>query len=203
VKKAVNKNSIVSMTPLPSAAEAEAAVRTLLLWIGEDPDREGLIDTPARVVKSYRELFDGYRQSVEETLGTVFEDVSGYNEQVIVRDISFFSYCEHHMVPIIGKAHIAYLPDDRVVGLSKIARLVDIFAKRLQTQEAMTAQIADALQNTLKPKGIAVLIEAEHLCMAMRGIKKQGATTLTSSYRGVYQEHKMQADFIMLLRGIR
>jgi len=203
VEKAVNKNSIVQITPRPTAAEAEAAVRTLLLWIGEDLTREGLLKTPARVVKAYQELFGGYHQSVDDILGTVFEDVSGYDEPVLVRDISFFSHCEHHMVPIIGKAHIAYLPKGKVVGLSKISRLVDMFAKRLQTQEAMTAQIADALQNTLKPEGVAVILEAEHLCMSMRGIKKQGSTTITSAYSGAYKAHPMQADFMMLIRGLR
>jgi len=203
VEKAVNKNSVVPITPFPSAAEAEAAVRTLLLWIGEEPNREGLIKTPQRVVKAYKELFGGYQQSVSDILGTVFEEVAGYDEQVVVRDISFFSHCEHHMVPIIGMAHVAYLPDGKVVGLSKIPRLVDVFARRLQTQEAMTAQIADALQDTLKPKGVAVLLEAEHLCMAMRGVGKQGSTTLTAAYRGAYREQKMQADFMMMIRGAR
>lgn len=186
----------------PSREEAEAAVRTLLRWAGENPDREGLVDTPKRVVKAYEEMFSGYSLSPEQILGTVFDEVSGYNEPVLVRDIPFYSHCEHHMVPIIGKAHIAYLPDGRVVGLSKIPRVVDVFAKRLQTQESITAQIADALQNFLKPRGVAVLIEAEHMCMAMRGVKKQGSTTITATYRGFYKDNvEAQASFLKMVRG--
>lgn len=186
----------------PSREEAEAAVRTLLRWAGENPDREGLVDTPKRVVKAYEEMFSGYSLSPEQILGTVFDEVSGYNEPVLVRDIPFYSHCEHHMVPIIGKAHIAYLPDGRVVGLSKIPRVVDVFAKRLQTQESITAQIADALQEFLKPRGVAVLIEAEHMCMAMRGVKKQGSTTITATYRGFYKDNiEAQASFLKMVRG--
>lgn len=186
----------------PSREEAEAAVRTLLRWAGENPDREGLVDTPKRVVKAYEEMFSGYSLSPEQILGTVFDEVSGYNEPVLVRDIPFYSHCEHHMVPIIGKAHIAYLPDGRVVGLSKIPRVVDVFAKRLQTQESITAQIADALQKFLKPRGVAVLIEAEHMCMAMRGVKKQGSTTITATYRGFYKDNvEAQASFLKMVRG--
>lgn len=186
----------------PSREEAEAAVRTLLRWAGENPDREGLVDTPKRVVKAYEEMFSGYSLSPEQILGTVFDEVSGYNEPVLVRDIPFYSHCEHHMVPIIGKAHIAYLPDGRVVGLSKIPRVVDVFAKRLQTQESITAQIADALQEFLKPRGVAVLIEAEHMCMAMRGVKKQGSTTITATYRGFYKDNiEAQACFLKMVRG--
>ena len=186
----------------PSREEAEAAVRTLLRWAGENPDREGLVDTPKRVVKAYEEMFSGYSLSPEQILGTVFDEVSGYNEPVLVRDIPFYSHCEHHMVPIIGKAHIAYLPDGRVVGLSKIPRVVDVFAKRLQTQESITAQIADALQKFLKPRGVAVLIEAEHMCMAMRGVKKQGSTTITATYRGFYKDSvEAQASFLKMVRG--
>lgn len=188
----------------PSREEAEAAVRTLLLWAGENPDREGLIETPKRVVKAYEEMFRGYSQSAEEILGTVFDEVSGYNEPVLVKDIPFYSHCEHHMVPIIGKAHIAYLPNGRVVGLSKIPRVVDIFANRLQTQESITAQIANALYTFLKPRGVAVLIEAEHMCMAMRGVKKQGSTTLTTTYRGFYKDNvEAQTDFLMMVRGFK
>lgn len=186
----------------PSREEAEAAVRTLLRWAGENPDREGLVDTPKRVVKAYEEMFSGYSLSPEQILGTVFDEVSGYNEPVLVRDIPFYSHCEHHMVPIIGKAHIAYLPDGRVVGLSKIPRVVDVFAKRLQTQESITAQTADALQKFLKPRGVAVLIEAEHMCMAMRGVKKQGSTTITATYRGFYKDNiEAQASFLKMVRG--
>ena len=188
----------------PSQKEAEEAVRTLLRYIGEDPEREGLLDTPARVVKSYAEIFGGYKESVEDVLGRTFEEVSGYDDMVMVKDIPFFSHCEHHMVPIIGKAHVAYLPDGKVLGLSKIARTVDIFAKRLQTQETMTAQIARAIDETLQPRGVAVMIEAEHMCMAMRGVQKQGSTTLTTTFTGIFKtEPAEQARFMTLLRGFK
>ena len=187
----------------PGREEAEAAVRTLLLWAGENPDREGLIDTPKRVVKAYEEMFAGYNQSAEEILGTVFDEVSGYNDPVLIKDIPFYSHCEHHMVPIIGKAHIAYMPDGRVVGLSKIPRVVDVYAKRLQTQESITAEVADALYRYLKPRGVAVLIEAEHMCMAMRGVKKQGSTTVTATYRGFYKDNvEAQVNFLKMIRGL-
>ena len=185
----------------PTQADVEAAVRTLLLWTGDDPEREGLLETPKRVAKAYKELFAGYAESPEEVLGTVFEEVSGYNDLVLVKDISFYSHCEHHMVPIIGKAHVAYLPDNKVVGLSKIARVVDIFAHRLQTQESITAQIADSIQRILKPRGVAVMIEAEHMCMAMRGIRKQGSTTITTTFTGDMQANAAeQARFMTLAR---
>lgn len=203
-KKSMTVSSENAAITRPSREEAEAAVRTLLRWAGENPDREGLLDTPKRVVKAYEELFQGYNQSAQDILGTVFEEVSGYNDPVLVKDIPFYSHCEHHMVPIIGKAHIAYMPDGRVVGLSKIPRVVDVFARRLQTQESITAQIADALYTYLKPRGVAVLIEAEHMCMAMRGVKKQGSTTITATYRGSYQNDvKSQANFMMMIRGLK
>jgi GTP cyclohydrolase I len=203
LKKSDDKKSVVwREAKRPTRQQAEQAVHTLLLWIGEKPEREGLLKTPARVAKAYGELFRGYSQSAEEILGTVFEDVAGYNEPVLVRDIPFFSHCEHHMVPIIGRAHIAYLPDGRVVGLSKIPRIVDMFARRLQTQEAMTAQITDALNTHLKPRGVAVLVQAEHLCMSMRGVCKQGSTTMTVAFRGTYKEdEKAQAHFTMMVQG--
>ena len=186
----------------PSKAEAEDAVRTLLRWIGENPDREGLIDTPERVAKAYREMFSGYERDPAEELGRTFEEVAGFDDMVVERDIHFHSHCEHHMVPIIGKAHIGYLPDGKVVGLSKLARVVDIFAQRLQTQEAMTAQIAGAIQDTLNPRGVAVMIEAEHMCMAMRGIRKHGATTLTSTFTGAFKDYvEEQMRFMTLLRA--
>lgn len=185
----------------PTRAEAERAVETLLLWLGEDPSREGLADTPKRVVKAYSELFAGYNQDPVEDLSRTFEQVSGYDDAVIIKDIPFFSHCEHHMVPIIGKAHVAYLPDGKVVGLSKIARVVDIFAKRLQTQESMTAQIAQAIDGALQPKGVAVIVEAEHMCMAMRGIRKQGSTTVTSTYKGRYKEDKQEQLKFMTIIG--
>lgn len=203
-KKSMTVSSENAAITHPSREEAEAAVRTLLRWAGENPDREGLLDTPKRVVKAYEELFQGYNQSAQDILGTVFEEVSGYNDPVLVKDIPFYSHCEHHMVPIIGKAHVAYMPDGRVVGLSKIPRVVDVFARRLQTQESITAEIADALYTYLKPRGVAVLIEAEHMCMAMRGVKKQGSTTITATYRGSYQNDvKSQANFMMMIRGLK
>lgn len=186
----------------PSQKEAEDAVRVLLRWAGDDPQREGLLDTPARVAKAYRELFAGYDMNPEDVLGRTFEEVSGYDDIVLVRDIPFFSHCEHHMVPIIGKAHVGYLPDGKVVGLSKIARVVDIFAHRLQTQEAMTAQIAGVIQDVLNPRGVAVMLEAEHMCMAMRGIRKQGSTTLTSTFTGVFKDTpEEQVRFVTMVRA--
>jgi GTP cyclohydrolase IA len=186
----------------PTQSEVEAAVRTLLLWTGDNPDREGLLDTPMRVAKAYREMFDGYGKDPAEELGRTFEEVEGYKDIVVERDIHFHSHCEHHMVPIIGRAHVGYLPDGKVVGLSKLARVVDIFARRLQTQEAMTAQIANTIQDVLKPKGVAVIVEAEHMCMAMRGIRKQGSTTLTSTFTGTFADSpEDQLRFMSLLRA--
>ncbi|WP_157015499.1 GTP cyclohydrolase I FolE [Mesorhizobium xinjiangense] len=186
----------------PTQDEVESAVRTLLSWSGDDPDREGLVDTPQRVAKAYRDMFDGYDKDPVEELGRTFEEVAGFDDFVIERDIYFHSHCEHHMLPIIGKAHVGYLPDGRVVGLSKIARVVDIFAHRLQTQEAMTAQIASTIQEVLQPRGVAVIVEAEHMCMAMRGIRKQGSTTLTSTFTGVLKKSpEEQARFMSLLRA--
>lgn len=199
-----NLKGLAANSARPSRDEAEEAVRVLLRWIGEDPSREGLLDTPKRVVDAYGELFGGYVKDPAEVLGRTFEEVAGYDDMVLVRDIPFFSHCEHHMVPIIGKAHVAYKPDGRVLGLSKIARIVEVFGRRLQTQETMTAQIAEAIETNLKPKGVAVVIEAEHLCMAMRGVQKQGSTTLTTRFTGVYQSDAAeQARFMMSLRGFR
>jgi|SRR6185312_5895793 GTP cyclohydrolase I len=187
----------------PSQAEVEAAVRVLLRWTGDNPDREGLIDTPKRVAKAYREMFGGYDMDPAYELGRTFEEVAGYDDLVVVKDIEFHSHCEHHMVPIIGKAHVGYLPDGKVVGLSKIIRVVDIFAHRLQTQEAMTAQIAGTIQDVLNPRGVAVILEAEHMCIAMRGIRKQGSTTLTSTFTGVFKDNpEEQARFISMVRGV-
>ena len=190
-------------TKRPTQKEAEEAVRTLLLWAGDNPDREGLLDTPERVAKAYKELFSGYGQDAKEVLGRTFEEIAGYEDIVLIQDIPFFSHCEHHMVPIIGKAHVAYLPDgERVVGLSKIARVVDIYAHRLQTQEAMTAQIANAIQESLQPRGVAVMIEAEHMCMSMRGIRKSGSTTTTTTFTGAYKSDvNEQVRFMTLVRG--
>lgn len=185
----------------PTQQEAEEAVRTLLRWAGDDPSREGLLETPKRVAKAYRELFSGYDMAPEDVLSTTFSDVSGYQDMVLVKDIEFHSHCEHHMVPFQGFAHIAYIPSDAVVGLSKLARLVDIYARRLQTQETMTAQIAKALDECIRPRGVAVMIEAEHMCMAMRGIRKQGAKTLTTMFIGTFEDYaEQQARFVMLTR---
>jgi len=185
----------------PSREEAEAAVRTLLLWAGDDPSREGLLDTPKRVAKAYGELFSGYDVDPSDVLGRTFEEVGGYDDLVLVKDISFHSHCEHHMVPIIGKAHIGYLPDGKVVGLSKLARVVEAFARRLQTQETMTAQISGLIDEVLRPRGVAVLIEAEHMCMAMRGIRKSGSTTLTTTFTGAFKnEPEHQVRFMTMLR---
>lgn len=196
------KKMLRTIDKRPSRKEAEEAVRTLLRWAGEDPEREGLLDTPARVAKAYGELFSGYWDDESAILGRTFEEVAGYNDMVVVRDIAFHSHCEHHMVPIIGKAHVGYLPDGRVLGLSKIARVVEMFARRLQTQESITAQVAHTIQDQLQPRGVAVLIEAEHMCMAMRGIRKQGSTTLTSTYTGEFKDDpEQQAQFQTYIRN--
>lgn len=188
----------------PSREEAEAAVRVLLRWAGDDPAREGLRDTPRRVVAAYGELFSGYRQDAQDVLSRVFEEVGGYDDLVVVRDIPFFSHCEHHMVPFVGKAHIGYYPSEGVVGLSKLARVVDVFARRLQTQETMTAQITEAIDAALKPRGAAVWIEAEHMCMSMRGVQKQGATTVTTQFTGVFRDDPAeQGRFLAIARGGR
>lgn len=185
----------------PSQEEAEAAVKVLLQWAGDDPNREGLLDTPKRVAKAYKELFGGYDLDPADVLGRTFEEVAGYDDIVLVKDIQFHSHCEHHMVPIIGRAHVAYLPDGKVLGLSKIARVVDIFAHRLQTQETMTSQIASSIEETLAPRGVAVLIEAEHMCMAMRGIKKQGSTTMTTAYTGAFKDPTEQTRFLTMINA--
>ena len=173
----------------PTEKEVHEAVRKLLLWAGDDPDREGLVGTPDRVARAYKEFFAGYEQDPEEILRTTFEEVEGYDEMVLVKDIGVESHCEHHMVPIIGRAHIAYIPNNRVVGISKLARVVDIFAKRLQIQEKMTAQIANSIENVLKPKGIAVVIDASHQCMTTRGVNKPESSTVTSAMRGVFKDN--------------
>ena len=186
----------------PTRAEAEAAVRTLLAWTGDDPDREGLIDTPKRVVKAFEEFYRGYDEDADDWLSRTFEEVGGYDDIVLVRDIPFYSHCEHHMVPFVGKAHIGYYPIDAVVGLSKLARVVDTFARRLQTQEHLTAQIIGAIDDRLKPRGVAVLIEAEHQCMSLRGVQKSGVSTITSQFTGVFRDDPSeQARFLTLVRG--
>lgn len=186
----------------PTREEAEAAVRTLIAWAGDDPTREGLLDTPKRVAKAYGELFRGYDEDPHAVLDRVFEEVSGYDDLVLVRDIPFQSHCEHHMVPFVGKAHVAYYPAEGVVGLSKLARVVDIYARRLQTQETMTAQIVAAIDEALKPRGIAVMIEAEHMCMSMRGVQKAGVSTLTTQFTGVFRDDPTeQVRFMTLVRS--
>ena len=175
------------MTTRPALADVEAAVRTLLLWAGDDPEREGLQDTPNRVARAYREFFSGYEEDPGEVLSASFEEAADYDDRVLVRNIRFESHCEHHLVPIIGVAHIAYLPDQRVVGLSKLARVVDLYAKRLQIQERLTSQIADSIFAALQPRGLAVVIEAQHMCMTTRGVHKPGSTTLTQRMLGLYR----------------
>ncbi len=173
----------------PSREEAEEAVRTLLRWAGDDPKREGLLDTPKRVTKAYGEWFAGYEVDPEEILSRTFEEVEGYDEMVILRNIRFESHCEHHLAPIVGRAHVAYLPNNRVVGISKLARLVDTYAKRLQIQERMTAQVANMLDTVLQPKGVGVVIEANHGCMTTRGVHKTGLTMVTSQMIGAFRDH--------------
>ena len=186
----------------PTREEAEAAVRTLIAWAGDNPDREGLLDTPRRVVKAYEELFAGYRQDASKHLARVFDDVDGYKDLVLVRDIPFISHCEHHIAPFIGRAHIAYYPRLGVVGLSKLARIVDTFARRLQTQEALSSQIVNAIDGALNTRGVAVMIEAEHTCMSMRGVKKDGVSTVTTQFTGVFRSQpNEQTRFLTLLRG--
>ncbi len=177
------------VSELPSQEEAEEAVRTLLRWAGDDPDREGLLDTPKRVTRAFGEWFEGYEVDPVEILSRTFEEVEGYDEMVILRNVRFESHCEHHLAPIIGKAHVAYLPNSRVVGISKLARLVDAYAKRLQIQERMTAQIANTLNEVLKPKGVGVVIEASHGCMSTRGVHKSGLTMVTSQMIGAFRDH--------------
>ncbi len=172
----------------PTSAEAEEAVRTLIRWAGDDPSREGLLGTPDRVVRAYLEFFAGYGEDPHEILQRTFEEVEGYDEMVVLRDISFESHCEHHMVPIIGKAHVGYLPHRRVVGISKLARVVDAYARRLQIQEKMTAQIADSIDGALQPRGVAVIIESEHHCMTTRGVHKDGTTMVTSRMIGAFRD---------------
>ncbi len=188
----------------PSRAEAEEAVRTLIAWAGDDPSREGLADTPSRVVEAYEEFFAGYDADPYDILSRTFEDVQGYDDLVMLRDIRIESHCEHHMLPIVGVVHIAYLPRDRVVGISKLARAVDIYAKRLQTQETMTAQIAGAIDEVLQPRGVAVMIDALHECMTTRGVHKPGTTTITTRFTGVFKDDPAYRDrFLQLANGMR
>jgi len=186
----------------PTHEEAEAAVRTLIRWAGDDPDREGLLDTPRRVVKSYGEFFAGYKDDPREILSRTFEEVEGYDEMIVLTDIRFESHCEHHMVPIIGKVHVAYLPDKRVVGISKLARLVEVYAKRLQIQEKMTVQIADTLSEVLQPLGVAVVIEASHQCMTTRGVHKAGVSMITSRMVGAFRDDGVTRRELLSIIGL-
>ncbi len=186
--------------PAPSRDEAEAAVRTLIRWAGDDPTREGLIDTPRRVVRAYEEFFAGYAQDPREILERTFEETDGYDEMVLLKDIRFESHCEHHMVPIIGKAHVAYIPQYRVVGISKLARIVEVYAKRLQIQEKMTAQIANTISGVLQPHGVAVVIEAAHQCMTTRGVRKPGVSMVTSHMLGAFRENpSTRREFLSMI----
>jgi GTP cyclohydrolase I len=190
------------VSPRPSRAEAEAAVRTLIAYIGDNPKREGLLDTPKRVVGAYEELYRGYREVPADVLERTFGETGQYDDLVLVRDITFNSACEHHMMPFTGRAHVAYMPTGRVVGLSKLARLVDTYARRLQTQEHMNSQIATAIEEILKPRGVAVMIEAEHTCMSLRGVEKPGALTVTTQFRGAFRDDpNEQLRFITLVRA--
>jgi len=184
----------------PTRAEAEEAVKTLISWAGDNPDREGLIETPKRVVKSYEEFYQGYSLNPDEILNKTFEEIEGYDEMVMVKDIRLESHCEHHMVPILGKAHVAYIPNNRVVGISKLARIVDVYGKRLQTQESLTAQIADTIERVLKPKGVAVVIDAAHQCMSSRGVHKTETSTVTSRMLGLFRTNSStRSEFMNLI----
>ena len=191
------------VSPKPSREEAEAAVKTLIAFAGDDPAREGLRDTPRRVVSAYEELFRGYRECPLDVLERTFSEIGRYDDLVLIRDVPFASHCEHHMAPFVGKAHIAYIPVERVVGLSKLARLIDVYARRLQTQEHMTSQIASAIEEILTPRGVAVMLEAEHMCMSVRGVEKPGSSTITTHFTGSFRDNPDdQVRFITLLRGV-
>ncbi|HMB57243.1 MAG TPA: GTP cyclohydrolase I FolE [Arenimonas sp.] len=188
------------MSDQPDRAEAEAAVRVLLRWAGEDPAREGLLDTPKRVVEAYRDWFSGYADDPAEYLARTFEEVAGYDEMIVLRDIEFESHCEHHMAPIIGKAHVGYLPDGKVVGISKLARVVETYARRFQVQEKMTAQIARCIEHVLQPRGVAVVVEGAHECMTTRGIHKRGVSMVTSKMIGAFREDaRTRGEFLQFI----
>jgi GTP cyclohydrolase IA len=189
------------VVPRPSRAEAEDAVRTLIAYIGDNPAREGLLDTPKRVVSAFEELYSGYREYPVEVLDRTFTEMGTYDDLVLVRNIPFHSHCEHHMMPFYGRAHVAYMPIERVVGLSKLARLIDVYACRLQTQEHLTSQVVTAIDEVLKPRGVAVMVEAEHTCMSLRGVQKHGSSTVTTQFTGVFRDDpSQQVRFITLVR---
>tara|TARA_Y100000739_G_scaffold219635_1_gene218265 strand:- start:923 stop:1570 length:648 start_codon:yes stop_codon:yes gene_type:complete len=199
--KTINK-PISKPVSKPSREEAMDAVRTMIAWAGDDPSREGLLETPKRVIKAYEEFFAGYDMDPDEILNKTFEEVAGYDEMIIIKDIRLESHCEHHMVPILGKAHLAYIPNNRVVGISKLARVVDVYGKRLQTQETMTAQIAESINRVLQPKGVAVVVDAGHQCMTTRGIHKTNATTITSQMLGVFRsDYRTRSEFMNLINS--
>jgi GTP cyclohydrolase I len=199
-----NKTSKVGKPPRPSREQAEEAVSTLLRWAGDDPQREGLLDTPKRVARAYEDWFSGYKEDPVRFLKRTFEEVEGYDEMIVLRDIAFESHCEHHMAPIIGKAHIGYLPNNKVVGISKLARVVEAFARRFQVQEKMTAQIANCIGDVLKPKGVAVVIEAVHQCMTTRGIHKSDVSMVTSQMVGLFRtDARTRAEFLRMIDGSR
>ena len=198
------KTTTARKTRRPSRKQAEEAISTLLLWAGEDPDREGLAETPKRVARAYEDWFSGYKDDPVSFLKRTFQEVEGYDEMIVLRDITFESHCEHHMAPIIGKAHIGYLPDHKVVGISKLARVVDTFARRFQVQEKMTAQIANCIEGVLKPKGVGVVIEAVHQCMTTRGIHKSDVSMVTSQMNGLFRKDaRTRAEFLRMIDGGR
>ena len=198
MKKGQQKK-VTKIRTKPSRKQPEEAVKTLIQWAGDNPDREGLLETPKRVVNAYKEFFGGYESDPEQVLSKTFDEVEGYDEMVIVRDIAIESHCEHHMVPFIGIAHIGYIPNKRIVGISKLARIADVFAKRLQTQETMTAQIADTINEVLKPKGVAVVIDAQHQCMTTRGTHKSESSTITSRMLGLFRTNSNTRNEFMNL----
>ncbi len=200
--KKVSQKKVTPIRNKPSRKQAEEAVKTLIKWAGDNPEREGLLETPKRVVNSYKEFFSGYDSKPEQILSKTFDEVEGYDEMVIVRNITIESHCEHHMVPFIGIAHIGYIPNKRIVGISKLARIADVFAKRLQTQEIMTAQIADTINEVLKPKGVAVVIDAQHQCMTTRGTHKTESSTITSRMVGLFRTNSnTRSEFMNLINS--
>jgi GTP cyclohydrolase I len=199
--KPKSKSRAASVKPVkPTRAQAEAAIRTMLLWAGDDPNREGLLETPSRVVKAFEEWFSGYDQDPEAYMRRTFEEVEGYDNMIVLKDIRFESHCEHHLAPIIGRAHVGYLPTHRVVGISKLARVVEAYARRLQVQEKMNAQIANTIQHVLEPRGVAVVIEATHQCMTTRGVHKTGVTMVTSTMLGDFRKNEItRGEFLSVI----